>query len=322
MTSCVLTDAELAQIFAESSNSSQVSLTFRRGDILDWDTGVGKGTMKVLSVNGGKFTLEQNNEKNLRAEDIIMSGEVFADGRCKIENVEYNEVWEGNLTGNALVGKVNDLHYFKISWQLPKYMSYSAKSVSKFPFSKGDVLKWTAGSARGTMKIISINGDDFVAEKFNDFDKNRKAVKMYASLSKDGVCVLKDSAGKEIWKGVLSSNIISGQIKGGYNFKIVRSNSVWDMPFKTGDSLTWNVNYRKGKAKVANVTSIGKFVLDIYPPYSNRLKETSLDGEIMPDGTYKLLDRKDDKIWIGRRDGSQISGKINNSTKFIIDGLK
>lgn len=321
LVSCALPDAELAALFSPDYNPQPAGLSFKRNDILEWDTGAGKGTMKVLSVCGGKFTLEQRNEKNRQAEEVQMSGEIFADGTCRLENPAWNEVWTGNLNGNTLVGKVNNLYDFRITWKVPSYMSHSVKSVSKLPFSKGDVVKWSYGGVRGTMKIVSMKGDDFSVDKFDDFDKKKKAVRMGGSLSPNGACILRSVDGKEVWNGKLDGNTITGKINNGYNFKISRSNSVWDLPFETGGSLTWSAASRKGTIKVHSVTSTGKFVFDVYPSRATRIKETSLDGEIMGDGTYKMVNRKNGEVWIGRRDGSEIAGKINNTSKFVVGGL-
>jgi len=318
----VISEAEFAEILNANTYSPDVKLSFKRGDVLYWDTGASSGTMKVLSVNGGKFTVEQNNEKNVKAKDVRMSGEIFDDGTCRIDNPEWKEVWLGNINGNTLVGKVNNMYDFRITWGIPKYMSHTVGEVSKLPFSKGDIIKWSAGSGRGTMKVTSLVGDNFVVDKFNDFDKKKTPVRMRGTLSKNGNCVLKNDAGTEVWNGRLSGNVISGKNNKGYNFKITRSNFVLDMPFKTGGVLTWNANYRKGTIKVVSVSSVGKFVFDMYPSYSTRLKETSLEGEILADGTYKMINTKTNEIWIGRRNASEVVGMINNKSKFVIDGLQ
>lgn len=304
------------------ADGSAVKLSFKKGDTLDWDTGAGRGTMKVISIDGGKFKLEQYNELNKKAGKVIITGEVFQDGSCRIYNPEWKEVWEGNLNGNSLVGKVNNIRSFKITWEIPSYLSSSIVKSSKLPFSNGDILKWNLGTTTGTMKVISLKDDNFSLEKYNDFNKKAAPVKMNGSINSNGDCRITSESGKEIWIGKLAANTITGKASNGYNFKISRSNAVWNMPFKQGGVLNWSTTLKKGTFKVVSVSSTGKFVFDVYKSNFKYLKDSRLNGEILADGTYKLIDEKYQEVWIGRRNGSEISGKINNDAKFKITGLK
>lgn len=113
-------------------------------------------------------------------------------------------------------------------------------------------------------------------------------------------------------------------------------------PFKTGDVLKWSTHKKRGTLKVADVSSLGKFTFHRYDTdapqndgvldkllnnkytskSTDRDKNIKLTGEILGEGTYKIENPTSHEIWIGRRDGNEISGKINNETPFNIRGLK
>jgi len=90
---------------------------FIAGKTLKWKTnasGGQNGNMKVAAVNGATFKLEQTNVKNRAAGVTKLDGEV-KDGKFFIYNRQWNETWEGTLSGKTVKGKINNSHTFEIS---------------------------------------------------------------------------------------------------------------------------------------------------------------------------------------------------------------
>jgi len=107
-------------ISAESAQASQPAAIstapFVAGKTLKWKTnasGGQNGTLKVTSVTGAKFNLEQQNDKNKAAGVTKLDGEV-KDGKFYIYNRKWNETWVGSLSNGAVSGKINNAYTFQI----------------------------------------------------------------------------------------------------------------------------------------------------------------------------------------------------------------
>ena len=85
------------------------------GAVLKWSTSIGQnGTMKVTSVSGTQFTIDQVNVKNAAAGVTKLEGE-FKDGKVFIYNKKWNETWMGTVSGGTVKGKIKGSIDFSIS---------------------------------------------------------------------------------------------------------------------------------------------------------------------------------------------------------------
>ena len=88
---------------------------FLAGKTLSWSSDAGQnGAMRVTSVTGATFLVEQTNVKNVAAGIIKMDGEV-KDGKVYVYNRKWNETWIGTAVNGTVTGKVNNGGGFKIS---------------------------------------------------------------------------------------------------------------------------------------------------------------------------------------------------------------
>jgi hypothetical protein len=105
-------------ISAGAPRPEQVSTApFLPGKTLRWRSnaaGGQNGIIKVTSVTGATFTIEQTNDKNVAAGVTRMDGEV-KDGKFYLYNRKWNETWVGTLSGGAVSGKINNSYTFDIS---------------------------------------------------------------------------------------------------------------------------------------------------------------------------------------------------------------
>lgn len=100
---------------ALSAASTVSTDPFVNGAVLKWSSSLGQnGTMKVTSVSGTHFTLDQVNVKNAGAGIVKLEGEA-KDGKIYIYNKKWNETWVGTVSGNTVKGKISGSIDFTIS---------------------------------------------------------------------------------------------------------------------------------------------------------------------------------------------------------------
>jgi hypothetical protein len=100
---------------AVAASAAVTTAPFLSGKTLKWSTGAGQnGTMRITSVTGATFLLEQTNVKNIAAGIIKMDGEI-KDGRVYIYNRKWNETWIGTAVNGVVSGKVNNSGNFTIT---------------------------------------------------------------------------------------------------------------------------------------------------------------------------------------------------------------
>lgn len=99
---------------AVASTPAVTTAPFRSGKTLRWSTDAGQnGTMRVTSVTGATFQLEQTNIKNVAAGIIKLDGEI-KDGKVYIYNRKWNETWVGTAVNGVVSGKINNGGGFRI----------------------------------------------------------------------------------------------------------------------------------------------------------------------------------------------------------------
>lgn len=88
-------------------NDRRNFIDLNTGDEFDWASNSNHGIIRITSVSGNRFTLEQNNFDNRSAGWVRMSG-TFRKGEYTIRNPRWNEKWilYKNSRG-GLSGKIN-----------------------------------------------------------------------------------------------------------------------------------------------------------------------------------------------------------------------
>jgi hypothetical protein len=71
-------------------------------------------TIKVTSVSGTKFNIDQVNFNNRAAGTTKLDGEV-KDGKVYIYNRQWNENWVGTYINGKVTGKINNRYDFTIT---------------------------------------------------------------------------------------------------------------------------------------------------------------------------------------------------------------
>lgn len=74
--------------------------------------------------------------------------------------------------------------------------------------------------------------------------------------------------------------------------------------------------------KVVSVSTNGKLAFQMYKDNWIYVKYVWISEEILPDGIFKKRNSKRDSVWVGVRDGTKFSCRINNNRKFKIKWLK
>lgn len=259
LTSCVLSDAQLNDILSAPpppppppekqaighfpDRKPMSTVPFKYGDILSWQTSAGKGTMKVVYASKNKFKLEQFNEYNRLVGNMKMEGEIFPDGKCVINNPKWNEVWNGNIDRDCIVGKVNNFSKFKIWWNVAAKNPPSVKPApkpapkpiakpspkpapkpvaNKLPFKRGEVLRWESSVGKGTMKVVSVSSKKFKMEQTNERNRAAGTMLMDGEILPNGKCVIKNPKWSEVWNGNIGDDSIAGDVNGRSKFKITR----------------------------------------------------------------------------------------------------
>jgi len=98
---------------------------FNIDDVMNWSTSANQsGKLTVTSIDGASFTLDQNNEKNISAGTTKLTGEV-KNGKIYFYDRQWNETWEGTLSGSTITGMVDTYYTFTVegvstSWASPK----------------------------------------------------------------------------------------------------------------------------------------------------------------------------------------------------------
>jgi len=108
--------------FTLTALNSQVNVStadstapFTNGKTLKWNTSAGQtGTIKVTSVSGTKFNIDQVNFNNRAAGTTKLDGEV-KDGKVYIYNRQWNENWVGTYSNGKVTGKINNRYDFTIT---------------------------------------------------------------------------------------------------------------------------------------------------------------------------------------------------------------
>ena len=106
----------LTALNSQGNVSTAVStVPFTNGKTLKWNTSAGQtGTIKVTSVSGTKFNLDQINVNNKAAGTTKLDGEV-KDGKVYIYNRQWNENWVGTYSNGKVTGKINNRYDFTIT---------------------------------------------------------------------------------------------------------------------------------------------------------------------------------------------------------------
>lgn len=310
---------------------------FKVGDVLKWSTAaMQNGSMKVMSVSGDKFKIEQFNVKNKRAGGVIFEGEIIGEGKYKLTAARVNEVWVGDFKNGSIVGKVNGSCSFKIN---------GVRNVAvkrDYPFRKDRYFRWeTSASQYGTLKILEVSSDKFKLEQFNEVNKSEGGVVLEGKFGDDGKCYIFNKRWNETWIGEFKGDALIGKINNVYTFKISADDSAAPkaakkapsssaqkpkvdtpakaaLPFSKGTLFTWKTSVGdSGIMKVASVD--GKtFVLEQTNKNNMRAGIVIMEGELRADGTYCIINKSYRETWIGKASGEGIVGKVNKYFKFEI----
>ncbi len=204
--------------------SAQGARMIKRGEVFRWATNTGQnGMMKIITVDGPLFEIEQSNEKNRSAGAVRLYGAVVDNGRkVVLLNVgQWREVWDGNffndeITGNLLTGSAS--FTFKIT---PAAMDHHQEEGTA-PFITGKTLRWETGAVggqNGTFYVTHTKGPIFHLEQKN----NRNVAAGVTSLEgevKDGQIYIYNRKWNETWIGILRRGSVVGRVNNQTEFRI------------------------------------------------------------------------------------------------------
>lgn len=211
--------------------SAQPAQFIKTGASLSWKASSGDhGAMKVGTVSGQYFEVEQTNDNNRDAGVQKLYGAILDKGKkIVLLNVgSWKEVWEGTTASDGVSGAITAgaaNFTFTISAGAPTAPAAAAAPaapVSTAPFLPGKTLKWktnAAGGQNGTFKVTGVNGPTFTLEQKNDKNMAAGIVKMDGEL-KDGKFFIYNRQWNETWSGALANGVVSGKINNSYTFQI------------------------------------------------------------------------------------------------------
>ena len=214
LTSLAVSVAFTATVFAQGSP------LIRRGEVLHWSTSSGQnGLMKIMSVDGMNFEVEQTNEMNRAAGAVRLFGAIVENGRkvVLINPGQWKEVWDGNAFGEEISGKLltgSASFTFKINRMA------APVAAGTFPFVTGKVLRWeTGGIGEGTLVVTFAKGSNFTVEQSNLKNRAAGIIKMEGEVH-DGKFVIFNRKFNETWTGFYRNGVVSGMINDRSPFKI------------------------------------------------------------------------------------------------------
>lgn len=279
--------------------------------VLSWSTSAGQnGSLKVVTVNGQYFEVEQSNEKNKAAGVIKLYGAVLDGGKkiVIINTGQWKEVWEGTISGNEASGNLvagSAKYTFKISEPVV------AAVVKAVPMEAGEYegvhRHWTDKvifKADGTYKRAS-NGDPGTYT----FDGKTLVLKWAKWDAETLVQTAPGVFNCAAYKFTLTKSTTNGTVSA-----IVSSSTE---PFVNGVTLKWNTSAgQTGTIVVTSVTGT-KFTLDQVNFNNRGAGTTKLDGEVK-DGKIYIYNRQWNETWTGTNSNGTVKGKINNMYDFTI----
>jgi len=207
-----------------SSASAQTPQMIKRGNVLSWSASSGhNGSMKIVSVDGAFFEVEQSNDHNRAAGIVRLYGAVVENGhRIVLINVgQWKEVWEGEVSRNEISGKLaagSSSYTFRIT----SFREPVAETVSTAPFVSGRTLKWSsdaAGGQNGSLYVVATKGSTFLLEQRNQQNASAGITKLEGEI-KDGMVYIYNRKWNETWVGTFSRGSVSGKINNRYSFRI------------------------------------------------------------------------------------------------------
>ena len=205
-----------------ASASAQAPSMIKRGNVLFWSTtGGNRGIMKIASVDGLYFEVDQTNEANRAAGTVRLYGAIVDNGhRVVLINVgQWKEVWDGAVSRDEINGRLAagpaDFN-FKIT------ATNFAPAPSTAPFLPGRTMKWESdamGGQRGTLRVTSVKGPMFFLEQINVKNPGAGATLLEGEI-KDGTVYIYNRKWSETWVGTFGNGAVSGRINNRYTFRI------------------------------------------------------------------------------------------------------
>lgn len=205
----------------------------RRGEVLNWSASNGQnGSMKIVSVDGLSFEVDQVNDRNRSAGVIRLYGAVVDNGRkaVLIGVGPWKEVWEGTISNDEIVGNVvsaTSRVTFRISTARGGMDPRDARPSrdfrdSTFPFVNGKTLRWETGAVggqNGTFYVTHTSGSSFRLEQSNNKNTAAGLTKLEGEV-KDGKFFIYNRQWNETWIGTFDHGVVSGRVNNQTNFRI------------------------------------------------------------------------------------------------------
>jgi len=199
--------------------SAQGARIIQRGGLFRWATNTGQnGMMKVVSVDGPLFEMDQTNEKNRSAGAVRLYGAVVDNGRkiVLLSVGQWKEVWDGNLLGNEITGNLltgSASFTFKIT--------PAAMDEGTAPFLTGKTLRWEsgAGGQSGVFHVTRTNGNHFYLDQRNSKNAAAGIVSMEGEV-KEGRIYIYNRKWNETWIGTARNGSVTGKINNQVDFRI------------------------------------------------------------------------------------------------------
>jgi hypothetical protein len=207
--------------------SAQVPQLIRRGNVLSWSAQSGHGgLMKIVSVDGLYFEVEQTNDNNRAAGIVRLQGAVIDNGQkvVLINGGQWKEVWEGRVFGDEIIGKLaagNEFLNFRITaGAVPA--AAADPILSTAPFIPGRTLRWgneSNGGQSGTFFVVSAKGSTFTLEQTNVRNPSAGITRMDGEI-KGGMVYIYNRKWKETWVGIFEHGHVTGRVNNDIPFRI------------------------------------------------------------------------------------------------------
>lgn len=201
---------------------AQPSPLIKTGATLAWKASTGdRGTMKVGTVSGQYFEIEQMNENNKAAGVQKLYGAILDKGRkIVLLNIgDWKEVWEGRPSGDGISGTITA---GQANFTFTISAGATGGQFSTAPFLPGKTLKWkttAAGGQNGNFRVIGASGATFTVEQRSDKNAAAGTVKMDGEV-KNGMVYLYNRQWNETWIGTVINGVVSGRINNSHTFQI------------------------------------------------------------------------------------------------------
>ncbi|MBP1625836.1 MAG: hypothetical protein H6Q00_311 [Holophagaceae bacterium] len=204
--------------------AAQGAHLIKRGEVFRWSVKGGQsGMMKIVSVDGPLFEVEQTNEMNRAAGVVRLYGAVVNNGRkVVLLNVgQWKEVWEGNLLDDEIAGDLRT-GSANLTFRMAPAGRERPREADTAPFLTGRTLRWETGAAggqNGTLYVTHTRGASFFLEQKNDRNTAAGIVRLEGEV-KDGQIFIYNRKWHETWVGVYRHGRVIGKINNQSEFRI------------------------------------------------------------------------------------------------------